>query len=499
MRAVLQIAWREYRQYVFTRGFLLFLLIFPIGIVFGSFAADVSRAAASQRDVVVVDRTGRGFAAAIAREIAEEHAVETLYAWDAYARVALPEDAAEALPEPFAPPGEDARPGRARRFADAGGAEAANEAARSLRREGAPAFDPPRPRYRLVEPPAGIDAATPLPDVAEIVRPALSRGEGGALFAAVLIPEGFSADPDGPAAQYWSGNLTDGAFKGLVERALDKALEAEALAGLGVARAEIEAIRARSAPVTAFRADRARENAEIDLADRLETALPAGLAYLLFLIVFSVANILLTNTIEEKANKIVEVLLSSVTATQLMIGKLLGVAAVGLTMPVVFVGGGLAAVWFGLGAPEVVQELLAALAASNLLPVFFFYFLVGYVTLASIYLAVGAMSNSLQDAQSYLGVITIIAMAPIPFMAVVFQDPNGALATILSFIPLYAPYVLMLRAAAHPPLWEVAASTALLLLFAGFMLSTMGRIFRRSLLNTGAPPKLKDVARLLRG
>ena len=101
-------------------------------------------------------------------------------------------------------------------------------------------------------------------------------------------------------------------------------------------------VRAIDASIVSFRADKDGEDAELSFVDRVETALPAGLTYMLLVVIFGVGNLLLTNTIEERSNKIVEILLSSVTASQLMMGKLIGIAAVGLTMPMIFLLGGLA-------------------------------------------------------------------------------------------------------------------------------------------------------------
>ena len=105
---------------------------------------------------------------------------------------------------------------------------------------------------------------------------------------------------------------------------------------LGLPREALDEVTSISAPLSSFRPDRAPEEAELSLKDRIETALPAGMTYMLLVIIFGVGNLLLTNTIEERSNKIVEILLSSVTANQLMMGKLVGIAAVGLTMPSIF-------------------------------------------------------------------------------------------------------------------------------------------------------------------
>ena len=94
-----------------------------------------------------------------------------------------------------------------------------------------------------------------------------------------------------------------------------------------------------------------------------------------------------------------------------------------------------------------------------------------------------------------MGPVMILVFAPIPFMIMAFQDPNGLAATILTWIPIYTPYAVMLRAAADPPLWEIVGATALMLAFAIMFARVMGRIFRSAILEA-APPKAKDIWKL---
>jgi ABC-2 type transport system permease protein len=114
-----------------------------------------------------------------------------------------------------------------------------------------------------------------------------------------------------------------------------------------------------------------------------------------------------------------------------------------------------------------------------------------------IFLAIGAVSNSLQDAQSYMGPVMLLVFAPLPFMVMVFQNPNGLVASILTWIPIYTPYAVMMRAAADPPISEIVGATCLMLAFAIVLARVMGRIFRAAILQS-APPKAKDLIRLAR-
>ena len=352
-----------------------------------------------------------------------------------------------------------------------------------------------------------LAGATTIEDAEARLRPFLleqayyrhTDGSERTIFAAVIIPEGFSADPDAPEAQYWSRNLTDIALQDIVQGALSSSLRRRSIAEHGLSEEMLDEISAIEAPLAAFRPDKDRAEAELSLSDRIETGLPAVMTYMLVVVIFGVGNLLLTNTIEERSNKIVEVLLSSVTANQLMMGKLIGIAAVGLTMPTIFlVAGAVVTMATGAGGEGAAGLALSTLLSSNLAVIYLFYFFCAYLIFAMIFLAIGAVSNSLQDAQSYMGPVMLLVFAPAPFMILVFQNPNGIIASILTWIPIYTPYAVMMRAASDPPFWEIVGATALMLAFAFFLMRVMGRIFRQAILQA-APPKAREVWRLAKG
>ena len=500
MSAIFQIAWREYKQYVLSRGFLLFLVMFPLGIIFGTGAIGLIENSRPLRNFVVFDEAGI-YAEIIDSEIDERRRWSILGAWDTYLEIAIDPEKIdiEDLPKPFAPARRSSK--RLAAFEEAGGVEAGQKVIEPYLRSPMIPFAFPKRQFNRLELPADIAAASSLEEAADLLRPYLldeaafpGAGKDG-LFAAVLIPEGFSADEDGPEAQFWSQNVTDPALEASIRRSLTAALQRDVAGSLGLSPEQLDAVADADANVIPYHPEELGENAELDREDRVRTAvLPAAMTYMLLVIIFGVGNLLLTNTIEERSNKIVEVLLSSVTANQLMLGKLIGIAAVGLTMPTALVLGGLFLSFTG-GGNDLVNDTMGALLTSNLIPIYLFYFFCAYAIFAMIFLAIGAISNSLQDAQSYMGPVMILLFAPLPFMILAFQDPNGLAATILTWIPIYTPYAVMLRAASDPPLWEIIGATALMLAFAIMFARVMGRIFRSAILES-APPKAKDIWKL---
>ncbi len=504
MKQIWLIAWREYKQYVFSRGFLLFLVMFPVIIVAAGATMSYLERNKPIRHFVVYDETGK-YADYIDSEIARRYLLSSITAWNNYVSVAVDPAAFKdgAIHGPFAPGPVNER--RMQEFTAAGGFDAAQNKVASYLKVGAPPFVMPRPVFRRLPLPSELQQGVSLAAMEELLRPYLLDearvGLDGELpkklFAAILIPADFGPQKDAAPAQYWSRNLTDQALEMTISSALDTALRREAITNFGLSQEMLDQVLAIDAPVAAFRPDRVAEEAELGLQDRIETALPAVLTYTLLVIIFGVGNLLLTNTIEERSNKIVEILLSSVTANQLMMGKLFGIAAVGLTMPAMFLTGAIAMSLMAGGEENAMSIAVMALFSSNLIFIYLFYFLCAYFIFAMIFLAIGAVSNSLQDAQSYMGPVMLIVFAPLPLMVMVFQNPNGLAASILTWIPLYTPYAVMMRAGANPPLWEILGATALMLAFALLLMRFMGRIFRNAILQA-SPPKMRDVWRLAR-
>lgn len=504
MRQIFLIAWREYKQYVLSRGFLLFLVMFPAGLIAVSAAMGLVERNKPIRAFIVYDQTGK-YTDDIDREVERRYFLSAISAWDLYLTVNARSEtiSGEQIPAPFAP--AFVNQARAQDFRAAGGFEAAKKAVAPYLKPAALEFTMPRPSFERMPLPLKDASSATLEDVEEAIRPYLlekrlvarSGERPRKIFAAVLIPEEFSAEDEAPAAQYWSRNITDTALETVITAALNTALRRDAITELGLPQEALDDVAAIQAPVTSFRPDKVTEDAQLGLQDRIETALPAVLTYMLLVIIFGVGNLLLTNTIEERSNKIVEILLSSVTANQLMMGKLLGIGAVGLTMPAIFLFGGLGVSFVSVGEENFMGAVFASLFSSPLLLIYLFYFLCAYIVFAMIFLAIGAVSNSLQDAQSYMGPVMLIVFLPLPFMLMVFQNPNGLVASILTWIPVYTPYAVMMRAASDPPLWEVIGATALMLAFAIFMMRIMGRIFRQAILQA-SPPKARDVWRLAR-
>ncbi len=242
------------------------------------------------------------------------------------------------------------------------------------------------------------------------------------------------------------------------------------------------------------------EEEEVETQDLVRQWAPVAFVYLLWIAVFTIVQMLLTNTVEEKSNRIMEVLLSSVSPLQLMAGKILGIASTGIAMVSAW------GVFFYLVVKflppmlglEFGFDLGAIISEPRYLLAFVVYFLLGYLLYASLLVGIGSVCNSLKEAQNLMQPVVLLLMIPLFTMMPIAKDPNGLLAKALSYVPPFTPFVMMNRAAAPPTLMEYFTTTALLAVSVALALWAAAKIFRIGILMTGKAPKPMEILRWLR-
>lgn len=330
------------------------------------------------------------------------------------------------------------------------------------------------------------------------------------LFAAVLIGRDVdqfilrgdsarAAEPD-KGMEYWSANLADTGLRDEVERAINAEIRRNEYTANQVNPGLVRRIEETRLPVASLNPKKAEGSEAVGRSDILRQWAPSAFVYLLWIAVFSIAQMLLNNTIEEKSNKLIEVLLSSVTPGELMAGKLLGIAATGLSVVSAWMLTLIIVLFTKASSqvPGLPTELLQIVRSSYLIPAFLVYFILGYCVYAGLILSLGSICNTLKEAQNYMGVIVMFMMVPLLTMTYIPKDPNGTIATVLSWIPIYTPFIMMNRIAADPPLFDIIGTMILLLITAIMVLWLSGKIFRIGILRTGQPPKLVELWRWLR-
>jgi len=201
--------------------------------------------------------------------------------------------------------------------------------------------------------------------------------------------------------------------------------------------------------------------------------------------------------VEEKNSRVMEVLLSSVTAKQLMAGKIIGVGAVGLTQVLIWI------VTVGLYGGPTMAALMSTSGNFHLDPrmlvAFALFFLMGYALYSTMYAAVGASINTEQEGQQLQ---MIFAMPLIVAVAVLFptiQNPSSGLAVAMSMVPFTAPIIMYIRfALGAAPLYQVAISLAIMAVTIYLILSLCSRIYRVGILMYGKRPTLPELVKWLK-
>jgi len=214
----------------------------------------------------------------------------------------------------------------------------------------------------------------------------------------------------------------------------------------------------------------------------------------------------MTSVLEEKTNRIVEVLISSLTPFQLMFGKVVGVGATGLLQLSIWAGAGflltsnLGSVMgrFGLQAESQTTAHVPAVTL-DLLAIFLLFFVLGFFLYAALYAAIGSTCSNQQEAQQANTPVTLFIVCGFMSLFALVNEPSGALARVMTFIPFFAPFVVPIRYSIAPlPPAEVAASAAVMVLALLGVVWVAGRIYRVGILMNGKRPSLAELARWVR-
>lgn len=220
---------------------------------------------------------------------------------------------------------------------------------------------------------------------------------------------------------------------------------------------------------------------------------PIIIMMLMFLMVMMSVPQMLHSVMEEKTQRIAEVLLASVTPFEFMMGKVLGGIAVSLTSSAVYVIGGIL----------VVRHMeLQQYIPFDLLPWFFGYMLLAIIMFGAMAAALGSTCSEAKDAQALTFPAILPAMIPMFIYFPVAKEPMSSFATWMSLVPPFTPLLMLLRQAtpAGVPMWQPYVGLLGVIVFAMFLVWAGGRIFRVAILMQGTPPKLSNILRwALRG
>ena len=210
---------------------------------------------------------------------------------------------------------------------------------------------------------------------------------------------------------------------------------------------------------------------------------------MMFFLVMTSGQILVRSVVEEKTNRVVELLVSSCSARDLMAGKILGLSGLGFTQ---------VAFWalIGLGVSLKFNFVLISLPAALLLLV---YFVLGYLLYAAIFVAAGSPISTEQEAQQISSYLVMLLILPLVLAIPVLDEPDSLLVRILTFIPLITPTMMAMRIPVlMPSSVEIVSSIAILMASATGAMWVAGKIFRTAILAYGKRPSMSELFKLLR-
>jgi ABC-2 type transport system permease protein len=215
---------------------------------------------------------------------------------------------------------------------------------------------------------------------------------------------------------------------------------------------------------------------------------PAALMMLMFMLLFVGGTPALQGVVEEKMQRIAEMVLGSVRPFELMMGKLFGLMAVSLTLAALYLAGA-----YGLAR----HFDFAALVSPGVLVWFIVYLIVGVMMYGALFIAVGAACSDLRDTQTMLWPVMLLAMVPLFVWINIAREPTSSFATIASLIPTATPMLMILRIAVPPGVgwWQPLLGLALMLVTTVVFVYCAGRVFRVGLLMQGKGASLRDLAR----
>ena len=349
------------------------------------------------------------------------------------------------------------------------------------------------------------------------------REEDANVKAVILISEDLVENPN--ALKMYSSEEVPADLQRLTEDILSEKVRTDKLASYNVEGLE-EIIASAEVNISAQTVKWTDDGGETSSNSGIALGVGCLFTFMIYMFVMSYGGMVMQGVMEEKTNRIMEIIVSSVKPFQLMMGKIIGIALVGFVQIAIWgvmLTAILTAVSFIMGTPEVatpptmmggdaamqtvvaeaqagnpVTEILGALPIVELLIMFVLYFIGGYLLYASFFAAVGASINAQEDSSQFMMPVILIMIFGLYAALYGAENPDGPLAFYASIFPLTSPIVMMVRIPFGVPLWQELLSLALLYASAIFIVWMSGRIYRVGILMYGKKPTVKEIMKWIR-
>ncbi|RPI66360.1 MAG: ABC transporter permease [Ignavibacteriales bacterium] len=210
---------------------------------------------------------------------------------------------------------------------------------------------------------------------------------------------------------------------------------------------------------------------------------------ILVFVILSSGGMLIRSVVEEKSNRLIEIIVSSCTPEELLTGKIIGLSALALLQIVI---------WILIGITLTGSNLIPESAFNNILPMTI-YFILGFIFYTAFFVGIGSIVNTEQEAQQVTGYLSMLLLLPVIFSITTIENPDSGLVKVLTYIPFTAPAVMLLKLNIKPvPLHEILLTMSILLLSILMIIYITARIFRIGILSYGKVPTLKQLVHWIR-
>ena len=221
------------------------------------------------------------------------------------------------------------------------------------------------------------------------------------------------------------------------------------------------------------------------------------IGFIFLIAIFATSGILLQAIVDEKENRTMEILVTSLKPTELMVGKVLGLVGLGFVQIAVWLG--LVVLGLAIARANVPQFPSIAIGSSAIL-VAVAWFVPFYVMVATLISAIGISITAVAEGQQMVSIVSILSMFPLYFMGLIIENPNSTFALILSLIPFSSPLTMLTRTQVSTvPIWQLLLSWLILAGTAVFALYLAGRLLRFGMLRYGKKLTWREIRQQLRG
>jgi ABC-2 type transport system permease protein len=322
----------------------------------------------------------------------------------------------------------------------------------------------------------------------------LDKDSGNRLDAVLLIPANAFAGNDAKMT-YYSRSSADLISLERLGSIANRAIQRQRLAARGIDPAVVDTL-TREIPIDSVQLSRSGEQKKGNEANFIIGFIFAGL---LIIPSFIYGMETMRGIVQEKSERIVEVLISSMSPRQLLTGKILGVAAVGLTQVTVWLIIIAAAGTFGAASARMAGFDISQFLRPMIYVYFTLFFILGYLTFVCVYAIAGAACNTDKEAQQLVAPLQMLMMVPWFVMFAIITNPDSSFAVALSLAPVYGPLTMFARTlVSEPPVWHIVVSVAVSLVTICVFFYVTAKVFRVGILSYGKRPTIPELWRWIK-